>query len=398
MKKYRFKTREEFELIGRWIDEYECPEGWAEGGEMNEYLGQEIVNSDCVALCESNDEFRMDGWSFSNHDYVVMEEPEKIDRNLLIDCSSEAESHKVFSYLESLGEKTNRTSFSFSTTRAVGNWYFIAYYSVQKAWTVAREGNDNFGNKVISAKEFLNTPQPRSLVGRWVKLLSNFSSDQPIGSYDLIIEDDEKRSCINLEKYRMCARERLTDGDLELMPEGWIPDNIFDKNANVFPTNWCLKITDDNEYTLDAWRKRQPDFYKLVKTFQHWLISDKGDGTYTNWSGNVPSGYTEITFEQFKENVLCSSLFLDSKDVINKGWQDGLKGTLYNPPTNYMQSLDNVISTNTSGLSEYRIGIDPFLTEDVIAFIKKHNKPLIENVQSINVNLRTKKKNNKLIF
>ena len=128
MNRYRFKTREEFELIGRWIDEDECPQGWAD--DMNDYLGQEILNSDCIALCESNDDFHMDGWSFSNHDYVIIETVETVDKNLLIDCSSQEEANKVFDYLESKGEKTSRTSFGFNNTRKHDDWYFVGYWCI----------------------------------------------------------------------------------------------------------------------------------------------------------------------------------------------------------------------------------------------------------------------------
>lgn len=496
MNRYRFKTEQEFKDHGQWQDDNSCPVGWADGGEMNKYLGKEILYSGCIALCESNDGFSMDGWYFEKNDYIIITET--------------------------------------------------------------------------------------SLVGRWIKFLKKFHPDYPIGSYDLIVEDNPKKSCMILEKYKSCDRSRFRDCEIELMPEDWSPglkeyeprteilsankfivgkwykyddwyikyketiggtfvsseeinysgnyrkvhsyfgstdsekvlledlseiqqylpddhpdkvstipeyvecitdtftailkdqiykltskstsnnyileavnicsysseffkpstkkaydaqnkfktlskfkigdwvtitqntvdegkagvilgvnsnsDDYFDvsdmnhpyncsqmrlatsseipfikteiKSLSLFPVNWCLKIDDDNRHILDKWRRKQPDFYELVKTFQGWLTYDKVDGTYTNWNDNVPSGYKEITFDQFKKNVLGSFIQLDIDAIPNTD-----ASTMYNDP------------------------ICPVLMEDMIAFSKKYDeKPLIENVQSINVNLRTKKKINKLIF
>jgi hypothetical protein len=141
-----------------------------------------------------------------------------INRNLLIECSSQKEADKVFDYLKSKGELINTNSFSFDI--GLTEWYFIGYYKIHGGWTIARKDHNNFGNKIISATEFLNP----SLVGRWVKFLKNFDSCFPIGSYDLITKDTPGYTTITLEKYTTCARTRIKNGDLELMPEGWSPD------------------------------------------------------------------------------------------------------------------------------------------------------------------------------
>jgi hypothetical protein len=73
MSKYRFKTREEFERDGQWNDEYDCPVGWNESGDMNHYLGQDVP----IYLYESCDvggDFTDDGWYFQSTDYVLKEE------------------------------------------------------------------------------------------------------------------------------------------------------------------------------------------------------------------------------------------------------------------------------------------------------------------------------------
>jgi hypothetical protein len=147
-----------------------------------------------------------------------------------------------------------------------------------------------------------------------------------------------------------------------------LPHEIPKENpVKSFPTNWCVKITDENREVLDAWRRQQPGFpYIKGISFMFWLISNPGDGTYNNWSASVPDGYTEITYEEFITNVHS--------------------GVLYNSVTSSLQDVFTDLVVTGSGT--YYAGIDPY----------EQKKPLIENVHSISVNLRTKNKTNKLKF
>ena len=71
--KYRFKTQEEFIRDGQWYDEYDCPRGWAENGEMNHYLGQDVPEG-ANENCDAGEEFEDDGWHFEFTNYVIKEE------------------------------------------------------------------------------------------------------------------------------------------------------------------------------------------------------------------------------------------------------------------------------------------------------------------------------------
>lgn len=73
MSKYRFKTQEEFYRDGQWNDEYDCPVGWAESGEMNDFLGQDVPIY-LYERCDITEDFTMDGWYFQPTDYVLKEE------------------------------------------------------------------------------------------------------------------------------------------------------------------------------------------------------------------------------------------------------------------------------------------------------------------------------------
>jgi hypothetical protein len=73
MSKYRFKTQEEFYRDGQWNDECDCPVNWAEGGEMNHYLGQDVPIY-LYERCDVGGDFTDDGWYFRHTDYVLKEE------------------------------------------------------------------------------------------------------------------------------------------------------------------------------------------------------------------------------------------------------------------------------------------------------------------------------------
>jgi hypothetical protein len=73
MSKYRFKTQEEFYRDGQWNDEYDCPVGWNESGDMNHYLGEDVPIY-LYERCDITEDFAMDGWYFQPTDYVLKEE------------------------------------------------------------------------------------------------------------------------------------------------------------------------------------------------------------------------------------------------------------------------------------------------------------------------------------
>ena len=73
MNRYRFKTKDEFIRDGQWYDEYDCPVGWAEGGDMNHYLGQDVPEG-ANENCDLREDFIHDGWYFRATNYVLKEE------------------------------------------------------------------------------------------------------------------------------------------------------------------------------------------------------------------------------------------------------------------------------------------------------------------------------------
>ena len=73
MSKYRFKTKEEFIRDGQWDYEHNVPVEWPTSGEMNSFLGADIIE-DLTKVCDSKGSYFLKGWHFSSKDYVLKEE------------------------------------------------------------------------------------------------------------------------------------------------------------------------------------------------------------------------------------------------------------------------------------------------------------------------------------
>jgi hypothetical protein len=202
-----------------------------------------------------------------------------------------------------------------------------------------------------------------NLVGRYVKFLKIIDSKHPIGSYDLIIKDEKDNdTCIVLENYRSCNRHRLTDGDLELMPVGWTPE----EPKPTFP-EYVECIEDCHRYGIKG------RIYKFEKTSGlHWGVICNLDCSIFN-AGNTlyfnPHELKPSTKEAYdKQNTPVTTT---STDIIDK----------------VPLSPKSIIERPKEEPCYAYVG-DPL----------PKTKPLIEDVQSVSVNLSTKKKTNKFKF
>lgn len=78
-------------------------------------------------------------------------------------------------------------------------------------------------DKVVNKTE-LHEIHNESLVGRYFKVLKQFSNKVKKGDYLKITEDLED-GCYNTKEYGCLNQDRLKDKEVELMPEGFEPDN-----------------------------------------------------------------------------------------------------------------------------------------------------------------------------
>jgi hypothetical protein len=99
---------------------------------------------------------------------------ENIDKNLLIKCSSEEETYKVFDYLDGIGESTDKNYFDFCIS-----WQSVGFNEHLKKWTLKRNIEPKCKN--ITAEDFFNS---MSALGSVVNTIFTVSSTR-ISSFGL---------------------------------------------------------------------------------------------------------------------------------------------------------------------------------------------------------------------
>jgi len=73
MTKYRFKTREEFEADGLWVEhneDYEGPENWNDAGDMDHFMGQDIPDT-FIRQIELGQDFHLLDWAFRANECIL---------------------------------------------------------------------------------------------------------------------------------------------------------------------------------------------------------------------------------------------------------------------------------------------------------------------------------------
>jgi hypothetical protein len=95
-----------------------------------------------------------------------------INKNLLIECTSEKEAFEVLNCLKSLGERTDETYFHYGDS-----WKYVGFYEGSDKWTIANF-SVSFGSKIIQASDFLKEHSKKEcpfIPGQWYKLSSGTS-------------------------------------------------------------------------------------------------------------------------------------------------------------------------------------------------------------------------------
>jgi len=142
------------------------------------------------------------------------------------------------------------------------------------------------------------------------------------------------------------------------MPVGWKPTSLAPVESEVgvgltsLPKKWAIKITIENKTILGNWRTDGP------------LTNGIGNYLHTPYSGrngyNAPTkfdGYTEITFEQFKEWVLKVK-----EEAKIEEWSAATYGVLLNDYRSYGIGLvDKILESNDKQIKfEKFLSYEPF--------------------------------------
>lgn len=130
-------------------------------------------------------------------------------------------------------------------------------------WWYKYNGNDgNWSEESVFSKSEDKKPEYKSLVGRWVKFLRTLN-DTKAGTCLLITEDYESDDCMEVKGYGAFDRCRFTNGDCELMPEGWKPKS----EVNMYLIQQeCMK-----RYPIGC--RFQPIGYTLMTTLEEDLTT-----------------------------------------------------------------------------------------------------------------------------
>lgn len=143
--------------------------------------------------------------------------------------------------------------------------------------------------------------------GRYVKVLKKnlggLTSYYNTGDYLKVIED-KGNFCIEVEYAGIlnvrAFKNRITSGDIEMMPVGFTPEFIL-------PENWHVDITDDNYDILSKYFEKIHPYSTLYKKGIMGKYSETNVGMLSYGNAIKTSSYDfgqKITLEQFKTYVL----------------------------------------------------------------------------------------------
>jgi hypothetical protein len=390
MNKYRFKTEQEFKDEGSWINSY--PSGWNADGEMNYFLGQEIPE-EFNSYCDSNSSFKYEDWRFEKNNYILINKvvPGKwyeVSKNAYRKAITVESNHITYKELiDSLGYSSQK---EISKCNDLSRFVLAAQEELNKYLPEGHSDKivkqENYEGRTIKALK--NNPECTGvLLGEQIKIIkinlseTNYILDKTSAGYgDMHINIPLKLS------------------DWELLPEIFNDINMDDikEQAKLKYPIGCKFISADanKKNTL----KSDINTYKIHKD-TIWAHTGAGCLYYAGKWAEI------IDKPSLPEYVKCV-----------EGYGDAVLDTIYS--TNDEKLADKLFSLSwyavlidckhlgkrfvpyygDPGLAiNYISGIDSYenekeTKETTSIKTKKENKPSIEFVQSVAVNLRTKNK------
>jgi hypothetical protein len=154
-----------------------------------------------------------------------------------------------------------------------------------------------------------------NLTGRWLKCIKsdwvdvNFKKLSP-NEYIGIDYIDSDGDFIVCQRKTCISKSRLSNGEFELMPEGFNPNNI--EKEFVLPEEWYLEVTENSVGYIQTYRLMK-DIHTRLKVGDYKYISTSGYGLDEY---HIKSLSNTITLDQFKKYVLK----INDNVVANKKW------------------------------------------------------------------------------
>jgi hypothetical protein len=135
MRKFRFKTEQEFRACGEWKNN--CPEYW--GFEMLKYLGKDLPD-EFTQKCINKEKFYYESWSIRPEEYIETIVESRLNKNLLISVKEE-QVKDVLEKIKSLGNEIELNAFTYTST-----WCYIGYDTRNEYWCIVRKNKDFYGD------------------------------------------------------------------------------------------------------------------------------------------------------------------------------------------------------------------------------------------------------------
>ena len=345
MNKYRFKTREEFERDGQWEDDNHCPEGWAQNNQMNHYLGQDVPEG-ANENCDLHEGFEDDGWWFEPTNYVLKEE-DYTGRwiKALVDNPS-CTSVKLGEVIQIIGKsgcyRLDKTSRGYSGMA-------ISCPLDTSKWELVDEPKQNY--KVVPG---------------YVKCVQALMHAKAGKIYPVVDE-----------KHCLCE-----DGNTYV----WDSQEFINSTKQEYDAQFLNK--QDPLYICKQEYRKGMRVKSAAKAgvYSGEFIIDVDPKEFRNLSGNSDAVDYELSKGYLYFNGEYAEI-LEESDMLS----------LEIPP------ISELVSVTKLDMINYNSGIDDYLRD---SGFKDNNpeaynwltKPSIESVQSVDVNLRTKKQINKFKF
>jgi hypothetical protein len=408
MSKYRFKTEEEFKKEGLWYENH--PQGWNMFGNMNKYLGQDVPEKFNRA-CDNKVVFHYDGWGFNSQDYILKESSFILPEKWCIKVTEEN--------VETLGKW--RDAGPITAERYITeSWYLHTPKHGAKGYNEPRKDPEYTEITFEQFKQYVLTPSDDSKIVPEIKKEIFHKGDYIV---TLDVEDG-----YNCAKRNYCFKQRVDYTgiypavDLKGSTGNGHGAMSFDKKELLKDWRYATKEEAD-EYerigkpydvtTLKSKEKSIPEYVECIRSgsevitvgkIYNWPdpIDDKGYKRSITTLDGLVWGFKPSTKEAYEAQFVTKTPVLPRYVKCIKAYGCAKYGEIFDTSDEDLAKRKlgmcwhNCLIT-LKRLNDVFIAYDESKWSDLnVMYVNEHapieKEKFIDNVQSVNVTLRTKKK------
>jgi hypothetical protein len=443
MSKYRFKTQEEFIRDGQWDDDNHCPEGWSQSGDMNHYLGEDVPEG-ANESCDLGESFDDDGWYFENTNYVLIDSnirfyvqyctefTEEVYNALMEWCKTNSKAkprglednyaglirNKYFNVHSVYYGVDNNNQIGFTKQEyTIDQVKSLIGYTVSEVKPIVSE---DYTGRLIKA--LVNSPHFTGVkLGETIKIIGKKTSETsgfykldktshgcvgmgiqcPLNTSEWELVDDPKQKSKVVPGYVRCV-QALMNAKVGTVYPVVDEKHCLCEQGNTY--NWNeIEFTSATKQEFDAQFTNEQDPLYICKQEYRKGMRVRSAAKTGIYSGEFiidvePKEFRNLSGDKDIVDYSCSPGYLYYKGEYAEILKESDMLSLEIPP------ISKLVSVTKLDMINYNSGIDDYLGK---SGFKEHNpgaynwlteKPSIETVHSVDVNLRTKKQINKLKF